>query len=161
MASTKILRDIWAGLMLLGWFNYMANVGIVSAISALFSGVGTILASLSTLFSSIVAIEHVGFFVMECFFWDKMYRNMRGRRTDQKEIELTRVLASNQGIYNLGTAFCLFGSLYSQNVGMTMMILITIIVYGIWGAITANKNIFFVQSVPAIVALIFTAFNSW
>ena len=146
--------------MALGLFNYITSVGLPSLGSLSFNFLSNflsnILQNVSTMLSFFVAIEHVGFFVMECFFWENMVRRLRGRRgVTRDEIRITQPLASNQGIYNLGTAICLLWSIYTNRISTTIMVLLCIIMYAIFGAFTVKITIFYAQGVPAILALIF------
>merc|ERR1719242_1617702 len=101
---------------------------------------------------SIIGILHVLFFVMECFFWHIMARRfMRGITRNQ--IEFTRAMAMNQGIYNLGTAFGLFWSVFTSNKSTTIMLLLCVIMYAAFGAVTVKKSIMIGQGLPAIVGL--------
>ena len=156
MTSTGSLLYICWLLILLGCFNYIRYIGL--------SGIGSILSATlstsSTILSLFVGFEHVLIFVMECFFWDIMARRLRGRRIKPGEIEMTRSLASNQGIYNLGTAIGLFWSIYTNHIPTTMMLLSCVILYAIFGAITVKRSIMYFQGIPAIIALAITAFNA-
>ena len=160
MATWSDFLPVWGIFMLLGLFNYVASVGLPSLGSLSLSFLSNIFSNISTMLSSLVAIEHVGFFVMECFFWENMSRRLKGRRgVTRDEIKVTQPLASNQGIYNLGTAICLFWSVYNNHNPTTIMVLLCIIMYAIFGAFTVNIRIFYAQGVPAILALIFAYFN--
>lgn len=71
----------------------------------------------------------------------------------------TKGLAANQGLYNgflsagLIWSFFIEDKTWSQNVAV--FFLGCVIVAGIYGALTASKKIFFVQALPAIIALAF------
>jgi putative membrane protein len=71
----------------------------------------------------------------------------------------TKTLAANQGLYNgflaagLIWTFFIKDNLWKANIAV--FFLSCIIIAGIFGAITASKKIFFVQALPAIIALIF------
>lgn len=74
--------------------------------------------------------------------------------------EKTKVLAANQGLYNGFLAAGLIWSVlicdpnWSANVAY--FFLGCVMIAGIYGAITAQKSILFVQTVPATIALTFT-----
>ncbi len=76
----------------------------------------------------------------------------------EDQFEKTKVLAANQGLYNgflaAGLIWSLFISdeIWSKNVAL--FFLICILVAGIYGALTASKRIFYVQSVPAILGIL-------
>ena len=69
----------------------------------------------------------------------------------------TKALAANQGLYNGFLAAGLIWSLtitnqnWSQNI--SILFLSFVAVAGIYGALTAERKIFFVQSVPALITL--------
>jgi len=70
----------------------------------------------------------------------------------------TRTLAANQGLYN---GFLAAGLIWSLLIGdmdwaknVALFFLGCVIVAGVYGALTASRKIFFVQAVPAILALL-------
>lgn len=111
---------------------------------------------IAQLLIAIVAIEHVYILWLEMFAW-----TTRGRKTFRSIppdlFEKTKVLAANQGLYNGFLAAGLFWSLFisdpiwSKNVAC--FFLGCVVVAGIYGAATAAKSIFYIQAVPAILAL--------
>ncbi|NER12643.1 DUF1304 family protein [Leptobacterium flavescens] len=104
-----------------------------------------------------VALEHLYFLVLEMFLWTKPY----GRRAFglQKDFaESTKVLAANQGLYNGFLAAGLIWSLLETNIAFAQALqyffLACVIIAGIYGAYSTKKaRLFYVQSVPAIIAL--------
>ena len=75
----------------------------------------------------------------------------------------TRVLAANQGLYN---AFLAAGLIWSyfipDHVGQEFVryfFLGCVAVAGIFGAMTADKKIFFIQALPALLALALLYFS--
>ena len=105
-----------------------------------------------------VAIEHVYILWLEMFAW-----TTKGRKTFKSFppdlFEKTKSLAANQGLYNGFLAAGLFWSLFIQDVAwrtnVACFFLGCVIVAGIFGALTAQKSIFFVQALPALLALTF------
>lgn len=69
----------------------------------------------------------------------------------------TKVLAANQGLYNgflaAGLIWSFFISDPAWKVYISIFFLSCIIVAGIYGAITAHRKIFFIQALPAIIAV--------
>jgi putative membrane protein len=69
----------------------------------------------------------------------------------------TKVLAANQGLYNgflaagLVWSFFIKDATWSTNVAA--FFLGCVIVAGVYGAVTATKKIFFIQALPALLAL--------
>ncbi len=102
--------------------------------------------------TALVALLHVWIMVLEMFLWTTPYgRKTFGMKVEQAEV--TRVLAQNQGLYNGFLAAGLIWGLSSQDLTFKAFFLMCIIVAGIFGAMTVNKRIFFVQTVPAALAL--------
>ena len=67
--------------------------------------------------------------------------------------EQSRVLASNQGLYN---GFLAAGLLYGVTTGsreFCVFFLACVVVAGVYGAASVNRRIFFVQALPALLAL--------
>lgn len=102
----------------------------------------------------LIALLHIYILVLEMFLWTKT----AGRRAFGLTAEFaqaTKVLAANQGLYNGFLAAGLCWSLLSEANGfeLKLFFLSCILVAGIYGAITANKKILFVQAVPALIGL--------
>jgi putative membrane protein len=104
---------------------------------------------------TLVALLHVYFLVLEMFLWDTPY----GRRVFRLTPEFSaasKVLAANQGLYNGFLAAGLFWGLSLGPSGLAIKIffLICVIVAGIYGGYSVNRKIFFVQAIPALIALV-------
>jgi putative membrane protein len=102
----------------------------------------------------IVALLHIYFLVLEMFLWDTPY----GRRVFRLTPEFSaasKTLAANQGLYN---GFLAAGLLYSlvvpEGQRVAMLFLVFVIVAGVFGAFTVNKRVFWIQSAPAVLALL-------
>ena len=106
---------------------------------------------------AIVAIEHCYILWLEMFAWTtkapKVFKSMPKELFPQ-----TKALAANQGLYNGFLAAGLVWSLLIENhawaIYVAVFFLSCVIIAGIYGGMTAGKRIFYVQAVPAIVALI-------
>ena len=103
---------------------------------------------------SLVALLHGYFLVLEMFLWTKPY----GRRVfglTPERAAATKSLAANQGLYNGFLAAGLMWGLGAGADGHTVKVFFLgcVIVAGIFGAITANRKILWVQAVPGAVAL--------
>lgn len=99
-----------------------------------------------------VALAHIGFMILEMFFWDHPV----GRKTFRLTPEFSaasRALAANQGLYNGFLAAGLIWALWSERVDLKVFFLACVIVAGIYGALTVKPRIFFIQAAPAILAL--------
>lgn len=99
---------------------------------------------------AIVIALHSYFVVLEMVLW-----KTKGPKVFKISPEFaiqSAALASNQGLYNgFLVAALILGYFQPQ---FMVYGLGCVIVAGIWGAITVNKRIFFVQAAPAIAALL-------
>ena len=103
----------------------------------------------------IVAVLHLGFFVLESFLWTKP----AGRRIfglTPEVAESSASLALNQGLYNAFLASGLVWSLFSDvcSLDIKIFFLSCVIVAGIVGGITAKRSILMIQALPGVVALL-------
>ncbi len=110
----------------------------------------------SNLFVLLVAILHLGFLILEMFLWTTSF----GRRTFSLTPEFaqaSKTLAANQGLYNGFLAAGLFWSLFPGAYGYEVKIffLLCVIVAGVFGAITVNRRILWIQALPAVIAILF------
>ncbi|MFZ5723167.1 MAG: DUF1304 domain-containing protein [Pseudomonadota bacterium] len=110
---------------------------------------------------ALVALLHGWFLVLEMFFWDKP----RGRRTFGLTPEFataSKALAANQGLYNGFLAAGLLWGLWLGAAGTAIVLFFLgcVIVAGVFGALTVNRKIFFVQALPALIATGFVCFVS-
>ena len=106
---------------------------------------------------SCVALEHIYILYLEMFAW-----TTKGKKTFKSFpadlFEKTKGMAANQGLYNGFLAAGLIWSLlisdtdWSSNVAY--FFLGCVITAGIYGAFSVQKTIFYVQAVPAILALV-------
>ena len=106
----------------------------------------------------IVVFIHCYILFFEMFAWET-----RGKKVFQSfPDELfgqTKELAGNLGLYNgflaAGLIWTYFISNIEWNLNISLFFLTCVSIAGIYGAVTAEKKIFFVQSLPAIIAIIF------
>ncbi|WP_342315980.1 DUF1304 domain-containing protein [Lysobacter sp. FW306-1B-D06B] len=101
---------------------------------------------------AIVALLHLYFLVLEMFLWTKPLGRKVFRMSLEKA-EATKVLAANQGLYNGFLVAGLVWAIVAQRADVATFFLACVIVAGVYGAATVNKRIFYVQALPAIVAL--------
>jgi len=103
---------------------------------------------------AIVALLHVYFLVLEMFLWDKPV-GLRAFGQTPEAAKASKVLAANQGLYNGFLAAGLFWGLALGADGRPVKVffLACVLVAGIFGAVTANHKILFVQALPALVGL--------
>ena len=107
----------------------------------------------STLAIVVVAVLHIGFFVLESVLWTSP-KVMRLFGTTEEDAQATRVLALNQGFYNLGAAALLLVFHTTDNTVGVMGVLLFLAGMGLVGAVTANWRIILCQSLPAIAAFL-------
>lgn len=100
----------------------------------------------------IVILFHLSFAVLEMALWKTKAPKVFGI---SKEFAVQSAgLASNQGLYNLFLVAALLIGFFGHQPFFALYGLGCVIAAGVWGAITVNRRIFFVQAVPAIMALI-------
>jgi putative membrane protein len=109
---------------------------------------------LANILVALVALLHAYFLVLEMFLWDKPYGMKTFGNTPEKA-QITKVLAANQGLYN---GFLAAGLVWGLNLGVdgneiTTFFLGCVVVAGLFGALTVSRKIFFVQALPALLAL--------
>ncbi|MBD65695.1 MAG: hypothetical protein CME62_10845 [Halobacteriovoraceae bacterium] len=112
---------------------------------------------LANLLVAFVAIQHIGFMLLEMFFWTKPIGQKVFKITPEFAVQ-TQALAANQGLYNGFLVAGLIWSLLHSNPSMSFQLkiffLCCVVVAGIYGAMTVSKGILFVQALPALLALI-------
>jgi putative membrane protein len=114
---------------------------------------------ISHILTALVVLIHIYIVWLEMFAW-----TTRGRKvfkTFPKELfEPTKALAANQGLYNGFLASGLIWSFFITDpvwqLNIRLFFLGCVAVAGIYGAWTADQKILFVQTVPALLALLFS-----
>lgn len=113
---------------------------------------------ISKILITIIAAIHSYILVFEMFLWES-----RGPSVftsfPADLFAPTKVMAANQGLYNGFLAAGLIWALlfirdaaWKRNVAL--FFLSCVAVAGVFGAMTASRNIFFVQALPAILAIL-------
>lgn len=115
---------------------------------------------LTTVLVSFVALEHLYFLILEMFLWT----TPKGIKTfglkSRDFAEDTKVLAANQGLYNGFLAAGIIFSILLKSHPFIYFFLSCIIIAGIYGAYSTKKvKLFYVQSAPALIALISLIFS--
>jgi putative membrane protein len=108
---------------------------------------------LSRVLVAFVALSHIGFLVLEMFFWDHAV----GHRLFSMSAEFaaeSAALAANQGLYNGFLAAGLLWALISGKRDLSYFFLSCVVIAGLFGAVTAKVSILFTQALPAAIALI-------
>ncbi len=109
----------------------------------------------------VIALMHLYFLWLEMFAW-----TTRGRKVfkslPQELFEPTKTLAANQGLYNGFLAAGLIWSLIIEDPewhkAVALFFLGCVAIAGIYGGLSADKKIFFVQGVPALITLLLITF---
>jgi putative membrane protein len=113
------------------------------------------MATASLVLIGLVAVLHAYFLVLEMFLWATPL-GVKTFKRPLEELQQTKVLAANQGLYNGFLAAGLVWSLTAAepfSYSLKLFFLGCVVVAGLYGAATAGKQILFVQACPAIVAL--------
>ena len=110
----------------------------------------------------LVAFLHFYFMILEMFYWTKP-RGLKAFGLSQEDAEQSKVLAANQGLYNgflsAGLVWSLFDVHYGDSIAIFFLICVTLA--GIYGSYSTKKNkIFFIQALPALLALLLIVFKS-
>lgn len=110
----------------------------------------------ATVFVLAIAALHVYILVLEMFLWTTPRARASFGTTAEFAAE-TRALAANQGLYNgFLAAGLVWGAVASDPVGFQAKVffLVCVAVAGAYGAATASRKILFVQTIPALIALV-------
>ena len=104
-----------------------------------------------------VAFFHLYIMWFEMFAWTsrgpKVFRNF-----PKDLFPKTTALAANQGLYNgflaagLIWAFLIGDEIWKDNIALFFLGCVTIA--GVYGSMTADKKIFFLQGLPALIAIV-------
>jgi len=110
--------------------------------------------TIANILIAFIALLHLYFLVLEMFFWDKPL-GLRVFNQTLEKAKASKTLAANQGLYN---GFLAAGLLWGLSLGATgthikVFFLGCIIIAGLFGAVTANRRILFIQALPAAIAL--------
>lgn len=112
---------------------------------------------IGNIFVGLIAFLHAYFLVLEMFLWT----TPRGRKVfgqSKEQAEATKVLAANQGLYNGFLVAGLVWGLIATNPEFAYQIKLfflgCVFVAGIYGGYSADKKIFFVQGLPALLGII-------
>lgn len=110
----------------------------------------------------LIAALHLYFLWFEMFAWTtkgrKVFKNL-----PPEIFEPTRPMAANQGLYNGFLAAGLIWSLLIDDpawkTNVAFFFLGCVAVAGIYGALTVERKIFFVQALPALIAILLILIN--
>lgn len=111
---------------------------------------------ISAILVGLVAVLQFYFMIFEMFFWTKP-QGLRTFRQTLEAAEASKVLAANQGLYNgFLSAGLIWGLLEptEQARSIKIFFLSCVLVAALYGAKTVSRKIFFVQGLPATLALV-------
>ena len=108
-----------------------------------------------------IALMHIYFLWLEMFAWttrgEKVFKNF-----PKDLFEPTKTLAANQGLYNGFLAAGLLWSVLisdpSWRYNIAIFFLGCVAIAGIYGGISADKKIFLVQGIPALITILLILF---
>lgn len=113
---------------------------------------------IATILTVFVAIEHIYILWMEMFAWETAGKRVFGNALSGDLFTPTKGLAANQGLYNGFLAAGLIWSFLIENaewsVNVRLFFLGCVAIAGIFGALTSSKKIFFLQALPALLAML-------
>ena len=113
---------------------------------------------IATLLIGFVALEHLYILWFEMFAWETRGKEIFKGAMPADLFTPTKRLAANQGLYNgflaagLIWTFFITDPVWKTNVAV--FFLSCVIVAGVYGALSASRKIFFVQALPAMIALV-------
>jgi putative membrane protein len=107
---------------------------------------------------ALIAVEHLYILWLEMFAWETRGKKVFKGSLKDELFAPTKVLAANQGLYNgFLAAGLIWALLISDPVWARQVALFfvgCVAIAGIYGALTASRRIFFVQALPALLALL-------
>jgi putative membrane protein len=116
---------------------------------------------IADLFVGFVMLEHLGFLYLEMFLWRKPLGIKIFKTTPEFAAE-SAALAKNQGLYNGFLAAGLLWGLLNDNpfsaFDIKLFFLSCVAIAGIFGSLTVNRRIFYLQTVPALIAILLIFF---
>jgi len=107
------------------------------------------------LITLIVAALHGYFLWLEMFRWEAP-RTRKVFGTDAAFATASKTLAANQGLYNGFLAVGLVLGLLISSPVLVIYLLWCVVVAGIYGGMTVSPRVYFVQALPALLAVALT-----
>jgi len=115
------------------------------------------MAAVATILVGLVALLHLYIMLLEMLWWDSP-RGHKAFGLTPEFARSTRALAANQGLYNGFLAAGLLWGLMHPDPGFAWQVqiffLACVAVAGIFGAVTASRRIVFIQTLPAVIAML-------
>lgn len=106
---------------------------------------------------ALVALTHIYILWLEMFAWTS--RGPKVFKGFPKDLfEPTKAMAANQGLYNGFLAAGLIWTFFIDNMEwrehVACFFLACVVIAGLYGSFTADKKIFLIQGLPALIALL-------
>ena len=101
----------------------------------------------------LVALLHIGIMVLEMFYLNHPV----GQKIFSMSAEVSQsseILAMNQGLYNSFLGFGLLWALISGNQSLKGFLLICVIIAGIFGGLSVDSKILYIQALPGFITLL-------
>ena len=127
---SRIVNDVWEWIKSF-WYCFLVQS----------SQLERKIMTLSSVAIFLVAFLHIGFFILESILWTSP-KIMRIFENTKESAEVTRVLALNQGFYNLGASLLLLWFHFSNNPSGLMSILVFLFFMGLFWEIFIFLTIF-------------------
>lgn len=112
---------------------------------------------------AIIGLFHCYFLWFEMFAWKTRGRKVF-RKLPKELFDETTVLAANQGLYNGFLAAGLFWTFFINDeiwkTNISLFFLTCVAIAGIYGSLTADKKILYVQGIPAILTILLILFST-
>lgn len=106
------------------------------------------------------AFLHLCFMMLEMYLWSKP-AGLKIFKMTPDMAKLTRPLAFNQGLYNGFLAAGLLWGFWAREYDIHLFFLICMVIAGLVGGYTASRTIYFVQALPAFLALLVLVFLTY
>jgi putative membrane protein len=115
------------------------------------------MALLASILVALIALLHTYILILEMFLW----ATPRGRKAFGLTVDFankSKALAANQGLYNgflaAGLVWGLLHPTYEFGQQIQLFFLLCVTTAGLYGGATVKPRIFFIQSVPALFAIL-------
>jgi len=121
--------------------------------------------TVASLFTAIVALEHIYIMWLEMFAWETVGKKVFGGSLPDALFTPTKKLAANQGLYNGFLAAGLIWTFFIQDpvwsTNIRIFFLSAVSIAALYGGLTASKSILLKQGVPAFLALIIVLLSKY
>ena len=110
---------------------------------------------IGSILTGVIALIHIYILILEMFLWDKP-QGIKAFGTTPAFAAESKTLAANQCLYNGFLAAGLIWGIWLGEAGdpIKIFFLLCVAVAGVFGAVTVGRKILFIQTIPAVVALV-------